>query len=236
MRDGLAVLRPRLTVNQTTVDMTLAQRRLEDARRQGVHATPTHLLVHAAARALAANPDLHQVVAGNRRHRPDRVDIGLSVANEIFVAPVLIIEGADRKTLEEIAAEITRRAPEVRAADQRMLQALRTWGWVVPFGFLRRALLRLCFTSPAFRRKGAGTFQVSTTPTEWAMTSIFSAAAVLVGGRISPRVVAIDGQPAVRPMMTLTLSFDHGVWDGRAAGRYLEAVKAELDQVEPGRS
>src|SRR5712671_4364417 len=82
LRDGLRVLRPALSVLQTTVDMTHAIRRLEDLRREGVQATSTHLLVHAAARALAANPNLHQVIAGNRRHRPARVDIGLSVTGE----------------------------------------------------------------------------------------------------------------------------------------------------------
>jgi len=129
----------------------------------------------------------------------------------------------------EIAAEVARRVPEVQQADQRMLRSLRRWGWLVPFGFLRRALLRLLFTSPTFRRKGAGTFQVSTVPADWALTSSFATAGVLMGGQIWSRVVAIDGQPAVRPVMTITLSGDHAVWDGRAATRFLAAVKAELE-------
>jgi pyruvate/2-oxoglutarate dehydrogenase complex dihydrolipoamide acyltransferase (E2) component len=229
LRDGLHVLRPALSVLQTTVDMTNATRRLEELRRQGVQATATHLLVHAAAQALAANASVHQLIAGNRRHRPARVDIGLSVTGETFVAPVLVIEGADQKTVAEIAAETARRAPEAREADERMLRALRQWGWLVPFGFLRRTLLRLFFTSPAFRRKGAGTFQVSTVPMDWALTSTFATAGVLIGGQVRQRVVVVDGQPAVRPVMVITLSGDHGVWDGRAAARFLSAVKSALE-------
>jgi pyruvate dehydrogenase E2 component (dihydrolipoamide acetyltransferase) len=227
--DGLRTLRPALSVHHSTVDMTNALARLEHLRRDGVRATTTHLLVYATARALAANRSLHQLIAGTHRHRPERVDIGLSVAGDTFVAPVLIIEGADQKTEAEIAAETTRRAPEAQEADRRMLNALRRWGWIVPFGFLRRALMRVLFTSATFRRKGAGTFQVSTVPVEWALTSTFATAGVLVGGQVSARVVAIDGQPAVRPVMTLTLSGDHGVWDGRAAARFLSAVKTELE-------
>jgi pyruvate/2-oxoglutarate dehydrogenase complex dihydrolipoamide acyltransferase (E2) component len=30
--------------------------------------------------------------------------------------------------------------------------------------------------------------------------------------------------------MTLTLSGDHGVWDGRAAARFLAAVQGELER------
>src|SRR3712207_1131999 len=117
LRDGLAVLRPALSVQQIAIDMTHANEALERLRQQGVAATSTHLLVYAAARALASNPRLHQVIAGNRRHRPAQVDIGLSVTGETFVAPVLIIENADVKTVSEIAAETTRRAPDVRQSD-----------------------------------------------------------------------------------------------------------------------
>jgi pyruvate/2-oxoglutarate dehydrogenase complex dihydrolipoamide acyltransferase (E2) component len=229
LRDGLAVVRPAFSVVQTTVDMTESTRRLKDLQQRGVHATSTHLLVHATARALAANPTLHQVVAGIHRHRPARVDIGLSVTGETFVTPVLVIEGADRKTIEEIAEETTRRVPEIRQADHEMLRVLRTWGRIVPFGFLRRALLRVLFSSAAFREKGAGTFQVSTVPLDWALSSTFSTAGVLVAGQVRSRVVAIDGQPAVRPVMTLTLSGDHGIWNGQAAALFLSSVKRELE-------
>lgn len=230
LRDGLAVLRPALSVHQINVDMTNGLNRLASLRlEKNVQATPTHLLVSAAARALAANPTLHQLIAGNRRHRPARVDIGLSVSGETFVAPVLVIEAADRKSVTEIAAETTQGAAAVRESDRQMLRMLRRWGRLVPFGFLRRGILRLLFRSAEFRRKGAGTFQISMVPCDWALTSTFSTAGVLVGGQVWSRVIAVDGQPVVRPVMILTLSGDHGVWDGRAAARFLSAVKMNLE-------
>ena len=228
--DSLRVLRPSFVVYQVTIDMTNALRQLEELRQAGVAASTTHLLVRAAALGLAANPALHQVIAGSRRLRPARVDIGLSITGETFIAPVLILEGADQKSVAEIAAETARRVPEVRRADQQKLQSLRRWGGWVPFGFLRRAIMRLMFASPAFRQKNAGTFQVSTAPVEWAATSVFVASGVLVGGQVWSRVVAIDGQPQVRPTMSVTLSGDHGVWDGRAAARFLAAVKSALER------
>jgi pyruvate/2-oxoglutarate dehydrogenase complex dihydrolipoamide acyltransferase (E2) component len=157
------------------------------------------------------------------------VDIGLSIAGESFVAPVLVIERVEEKSVADIAHEIATRAAEIRHADQQMLRLLRRWGRLVPFGFMRRALLRILFTSATFRRKGVGTFQVSTVPADWALSSTFSASGLLIGGQTRQRVVAVNGQPAVRPTMTLTLCGDHAVWDGRAAARMLAAVKSELE-------
>jgi pyruvate/2-oxoglutarate dehydrogenase complex dihydrolipoamide acyltransferase (E2) component len=229
LRDGLSVVRPPFSVIQTTVDMTHATSRLEELRRQGVQATATHLLVHAAARVLSSNRAFNQVIAGNTRHRPPHVDIGLSIAGESCVAPVLVIERADEKSVADIVHEIATRAPEIRNADLRMVRMLRRWGRLVPFGFMRRAILRVLFTSAAFRRKGVGTFQISTVPADWAMSSTFSAVGLLIGGQTRQRVVAVDGHPEVRSTMTLTLCGDHAVWDGRAASRVLAAVKSELE-------
>jgi pyruvate dehydrogenase E2 component (dihydrolipoamide acetyltransferase) len=49
-------------------------------------------------------------------------------------------------------------------------------------------------------------------------------------GAITDRVVAVVSKPAVRPMMTLTLSCDHRVADGAKAAMFLsdlaDAVRA----------
>src|SRR5581483_35865 len=47
-------------------------------------------------------------------------------------------------------------------------------------------------------------------------------AAILATGRISNRVVPVDGKPGIRPMLTLTLSSDHRVVDGAQAARFLD--------------
>ena len=46
-------------------------------------------------------------------------------------------------------------------------------------------------------------------------------AAILAVGAIADRVVAVEGKPAVRPMMTLTVSCDHRVADGARAALFL---------------
>jgi pyruvate dehydrogenase E2 component (dihydrolipoamide acetyltransferase) len=49
-------------------------------------------------------------------------------------------------------------------------------------------------------------------------------AAILAVGRIADRVVAVDGLPGIRPIMTLTLSSDHRVVDGARAAEFLRDV------------
>jgi len=50
-------------------------------------------------------------------------------------------------------------------------------------------------------------------------------------GRISDRIVPVDGKPGIRPMMTLTLSCDHRVFDGARAALFLNDLAAAI--VEP---
>ena len=53
--------------------------------------------------------------------------------------------------------------------------------------------------------------------------------AILELGTVENRPVVVDGQIAVRPMMNLTLGFDHRLVDGALADQYLAAVKRNLE-------
>jgi len=55
-------------------------------------------------------------------------------------------------------------------------------------------------------------------------------AAILAVGRIVERVVPLNGQPAIQPMMVLTLSCDHRVVDGARGARFLETVANLIEE------
>ena len=57
-------------------------------------------------------------------------------------------------------------------------------------------------------------------------------AAIVAVGAIEERAVPVDGEIAVRPMMTLTATFDHRAVDGAPAAEFLQSVKELLE--EPG--
>jgi pyruvate dehydrogenase E2 component (dihydrolipoamide acetyltransferase) len=55
--------------------------------------------------------------------------------------------------------------------------------------------------------------------------------AIIGAGRVTPRVVAHQGAPAVRRTMPLSLTFDHRVATGGEAARFLAALKAALEKA-----
>lgn len=230
MRDGLTVCHVPAFAVCVEVDMGQSKNLLAAAKSAGTRLTYAHLFVRAAAVALSGMPDLHRLVCGNRSHQPGNVDIALSVAGDAAVAPVLIVEKADQKPVTRIADEVVRRTPEVIEKDKAFGRALDTWGRLIPFGFARRALLRLCSRSVRFRRKGSGTFQVSVLRgVDSASSSVFGGTAMLAAGSVREKAVVADGRIVVRPCVTLTCCADHRVWDGRAGQRFLEKVKSVLE-------
>jgi pyruvate dehydrogenase E2 component (dihydrolipoamide acetyltransferase) len=65
-----------------------------------------------------------------------------------------------------------------------------------------------------------------------AFTAILNApqAAILAVGRIADRIVPVDGRPEVRPMCTLTLSFDHRVVDGARGAEFLDTLAGLIEE------
>jgi pyruvate dehydrogenase E2 component (dihydrolipoamide acetyltransferase) len=170
----------------------------------GVRLSHTDLLVAAVARALEKHPLVNASWTGDGIRLHPEINVGIAMAvDDGVVAPA--ISGANKKKLSEIAVmrrELTERA---RA------------------GKLRPADI----TGATFTISNLGMYQVD------AFTAIIVApqAAILAVGRISDRVVPVDGKPGVRPMLTLTLSCDHRVFDGARAALFLNDLAAAI--VEP---
>jgi hypothetical protein len=214
-------------------DMTQAKAALRTLRNAKIPATMTHLIVRACALALARNPQCHQMVCNYRRLTPGAVDIGLSMAGQTTYAPIVVLAAADRKPLSALIPFMIEAIDLATEKEKRDLDAMRRRMWVIPFGFMRRFILRWLNRLLWFRRRIAGTFQVSTVPTVDVVAPLLSyTSAVLAAGAVRDRVLAIDGQPAVRPTMWLTLSADHAAVDGVRAAELLGAIKDMLEGDE----
>ncbi len=173
-------------------------------KERGVRLSHTDLLVAAVARSLEKHPLVNASWTGDgiRIHPEINVGIAMAVDDGVVVAS---IPGANKKKLGEIAA--TRRDLTERARS----------------GKLRPADI----TGATFTISNLGMYQVD------AFTAIIVApqAAILAVGRIADRVVPVDGKPGIRPIMTLTLSCDHRVFDGARAAMFLTDLAAAI--VEP---
>ena len=58
-------------------------------------------------------------------------------------------------------------------------------------------------------------------------------AAILGVGRIVDRVVAVDGRAEVRPMLDLSVTFDHRVVDGARGAEFLGTLASLLEAPAP---
>lgn len=201
------VMAERLSQSWTTVPHFYLVREVEatgllawqrQARDRSAHkVTLSDALVLLVATALRAHPHLNGGWADGRMVRNERVNIGLAVAvEEGLLVPV--IHDADRLRLGQLAE---RRADLVARAQARQLRP----------DDLRDGT----FTISNLGMFGVDAFNAIVNPPQ---------AAILAVGRVAERVVPVAGQPAVRPMLTLTLSCDHRAVDGARAARFLEAL------------
>jgi pyruvate dehydrogenase E2 component (dihydrolipoamide acetyltransferase) len=138
--------------------------------------------------------------------RPNaEINIGLAMAvNDGVVAPV--IRNADKIELGEIAVQ--RRDLAERARSAKLRPADITGG---------------TFTISNLGMYGVDAFTAIIIPPQ---------AAILAVGAIADRVVPVDGHPAIRPMMTLTLSSDHRVVDGARAAEFLRDLAAAISNPQ----
>jgi pyruvate dehydrogenase E2 component (dihydrolipoamide acetyltransferase) len=162
--------------------------------------TITDLLVAIVARTLVHHPEMNSSwLDGHVQHHPE-INISLAIAVEGgVVAPV--IHTANKLSLAEIARLRSELSERARSSKLRPGD----------------------ITGGTFTISNLGMFDVD----EFTAIITPPQSAVLAVGRIADRVVAVNGQPAVRPMMTMTLSSDHRVIDGaRAAVFMYDLVKA----------
>jgi pyruvate dehydrogenase E2 component (dihydrolipoamide acetyltransferase) len=170
------------------------------SKQTGVRITYTDLLVKLVAAALGQHPRVNVAWKDGAIVQHGEINIGLAVAiDDGLVVPVL--HRADTLSLAEIAG---RREDLVSRAQGGRLRPADIQGGG--------------FTISNLGMYGVDAFNAIVNPPQ---------AAILAVGRIADRVVPVDGQPAVRPAMVLTLSCDHRALDGARAAQFLGAL-AEL--------
>jgi len=167
----------------------------------GARVTLTDLLVGVVARVLARHPRLNASWIGETIRRNADINVGLAMAvDDGVVAPV--IANADRLSVAQTAVQRAELSERARA------------------GKLRPADL----AGGTFTISNLGMYQVDA----FSAIIIEPQAAILAIGGIADRVVALEGKPVVRPMLTLTLSSDHRVVDGARAAQFMEDLVQAL--------
>jgi pyruvate dehydrogenase E2 component (dihydrolipoamide acetyltransferase) len=177
----------------------------EVERSHAVKVTHTDLITLAVARVLRKHPRMNSRWQNGTVLPNDAVNVALGIAVDNAVVTA-VIRDTDRLTIGDLARQ--RKELSERARANRLQPA--------------------DIAGATFTISNLGMFAVD------AFTAIIvpPQAGILAVGAITDRVVAVDGQPAVRPMMTLTLSSDHRVVDGATAAQFLSDVVTNLESAD----
>jgi pyruvate dehydrogenase E2 component (dihydrolipoamide acetyltransferase) len=163
------------------------------------------LIVKAAALALKGFPRLNASFAGEEIRLHEEINIGIAVDRPESGLITTVIRDCDKKPLAQIAAEareLVSRAREGRMRAEDMIGAT--------------------FTISNLGMFGVEDFIAIINPPQ--------AAILAVGAIARVPVVNEEGELAVGTRMKVTLSADHRVTDGAEAARFLQALKATLEQ------
>ena len=177
--------------------------REQTLKRSATKVTYTDLLVKIVAAALRLHPRLNASWSEGKVTLKQEVHIGLAVAvEEGLVVPV--IHQSDKLNLSEIAQQREELVTKAQAGKLRPQD----------------------ISGGTFTISNLGMYGVD------AFNAIINQpqVAILAVGRIAERVVPINGQPAVQPMVLLTLSCDHRAVDGARGAQFLDTVAALIEE------
>ena len=177
----------------------------EIERTHHIRITHTDLLVALTSRVLLKHPRLNSSFTAEGIRIHEHVNMGVAIAVDDGVVAAVIPQA-------HIAtpAEVARRRKEVAERARA--------------GKLRPADI----ADATFTISNLGMYNVD----RFTAIIIPPQAAILAIGSIADHVVAIDGKPAVRSTMTLTLSCDHRASDGARAAMFLNDLAEAIREPE----
>lgn len=171
-------------------------------KQTGFRLSYTEILMKATAVALARHPQINVSLEGDEIVQHNYVHLGLAVAiPDGLLVPVI------KDVLAKGLAELTQNAKEIgqRARDNKLLpEQMR---------------------GSTFTISNVGMYAVDM------FTPVINQpeSAILGVGRMNDKPVVVSGSVEIRPMMTLSLSFDHRVIDGAPAAAFLTELKDILE-------
>ncbi len=194
----------------TEVDMTelvkLRRRVLTKIeKREKVSIGYTNILVKATAIALEKNPIINSVLEADQIKKLKNINIGVAVASRDGLL-VPVVRDPNRKTINEIASllnDLTEKAKQRHLTLDEVSDGT--------------------FTISNLGMFGIDTFEPIINPPQ---------SAILGVGAIKEKPMVIEGQIKIRSTMTLSLVFDHRVYDGVPAAAFLMDIKEILEKPQ----
>ena len=193
-----------LTIDVDMSRVAAARKRVNAlVEKSGDRVSYNDFVLKAAAAALVRHPDCNAAWHGDHIKRYHHVHMGVAVAvDDGLITP--IVKHADRKGLVQISREVKEMAGRAR---EKRLQPHE-------------------YTGATFSVSNLGMFGIHE------FTAIINPpeAGILAIGGVEDTPVVVDGEVVVRPRMRVTMSCDHRVIDGAQGSRFLQTLKAMLEE------
>ena len=160
--------------------------------------------VFAVARAIEKFPSFAAHADDDLVHKHEMIDVCVAVSHEgrLYLPAV---RNADKRTIEEIQAEIERLAAKTRSGR-----------------LASQDLAGGCFTVSNLGMHPIDSFQMIIPPEQIGALAV---------GATQQRPVVENGQVVVRPMCTVVLSVDHRPINGSGAAEFLKRLKETLERL-----
>lgn len=172
-------------------------------KKLGVSPTITDLIILAVSKALDEHPQVNASLEGDQIRVYGQKNIALAVGTEKgLLVPVLKnVEGMNLGQISRARKDLVERA-NAGKLDQGDIEG------------------------STFTISNLGMYGITS------FTSIINQpnAAILSVGAVVDRVVAHEGEAVIRPIMNLTLTIDHRIFDGLQGAKFLQSLKENLEQ------
>lgn len=171
--------------------------------RQEKQISYTELLIASVASALRKHSLLNSTLTEDEKIKIyEDINVGVAVATEQgLVVPV--IHDADHKSLEEIASKLRELAEKARTGK-----------------LSKEDVAGGTFTITNLGMYGVDMFMPIINPPE---------AAILAAGKIVDKPMVEEQRIVIKPLMVLSLAYDHRIVDGAPAAKFLQEIKKTLE-------
>ena len=166
--------------------------------------TYTAYFLYACALALSSHKIINSMIVDDKILIKDDINIGFAVSlgEDGLIVPV--IRETDKKTLGKLAHELNDLATRARSHQLQPDEVQHGTFTITNHGVFGSVVATAIINQPQ--------------------------CAILGIGAIQKRVVVIEDIMEIRPMVYISLTFDHRIIDGAYADEFLKKVKTELEQ------
>jgi pyruvate dehydrogenase E2 component (dihydrolipoamide acetyltransferase) len=162
----------------------------------------TDILVKAVSKALREHSNVNATLEDEKIKVFEDINVGVAVdTGKGLVVPV--IRNADKKSLSEVSLAVKELAEKAREGK-----------------LTKEDMIGGTFTITNLGMYGVDLFIPIINPPE---------TAILAVGKVTEKPVVVNGQITIKPVMTLTLAYDHRIIDGAPAARFLQNVKQIIE-------